>query len=277
MRDSFVFYRSFHNALSKLSDADRLAAYDALVEYGLDGLEDADGVSAAILEAFKPLIDANNRRFENGKKGGRPKILSKSQTEDGETFRNTADYKRWRDAVMTKGGNRCAKCGATSGQLNAHHIKNIYDFPELRLDVDNGIILCNTCHAEEHKKENLKITNTEPKPNLNEKCEMRNEKCEKVKDKREGRMTRPTLEELRAFCKDHKLKTDPEAFFAFYESNGWKVGKNPMKDWKAALRTWEKRETARSGTRPARSPSFSDQRSYDYGELESRLLGGGAS
>lgn len=90
-------------------------------------------------------------------------------------------------------------------------------------------------------------------------------------------MTRPTLEELRAFCKDHKLKTDPEAFFAFYESNGWKVGKNPMKDWKAALRTWEKRETARSGTRPARSPSFSDQRSYDCGELESRLLGGGAS
>lgn len=213
MRDSFVFYRSFHNALSKLSDADRLAAYDALVEYGLDGLEDAEGVSAAILEAFKPLIDANNRRFENGKKGGRPKAETTEEPK----------------------------------------------------------------HNLNETKENQDITTEEPKPNLNEKCEMRNEKCEKVKDKREGRMTRPTLEELRAFCKDHKLKTDPEAFFAFYESNGWKVGKNPMKDWKAALRTWEKRETARSGTRPARSPSFSDQRSYDYGELESRLLGGGAS
>lgn len=268
MRDSFVFYRSFHNALSKLSDADRLAAYDALVEYGLDGLEDAEGVSAAILEAFKPLIDANNRKFENGKKGGRPKTLSKSQTEDGETFRNTADYMRWRDAVMTKGGNRCAKCGATSGQLNAHHIKNIYDFPELRLDVDNGIILCNTCHAEEHKKENLKITNTEPKHNLNEKCEMRNEKGES--NKREGRFTRPTLEEIRSYSSSRGGKVDPEQFFAYYESNGWRVGKNPMKDWKAALRNWEQREKARSGTRK----SFEGQREYNYQEIERRLLGG---
>ena len=73
MRDSMVFYRSFRNALSKLPDKDRLEAYDALVNYGLDDLADAEGVSAAILEAFKPLIDSNNRKYENGKKGGRPK------------------------------------------------------------------------------------------------------------------------------------------------------------------------------------------------------------
>ena len=69
-RDSFIFYRSFKNALSKLDDADRLAAYDALTEYGLDGILNAEGVAAAIVEAFRPLIEANNRKVLNGRKGG---------------------------------------------------------------------------------------------------------------------------------------------------------------------------------------------------------------
>ena len=91
-RDSFVFYRSFKNALSKLSDADRLAAYDALTDYCLDGLEEADGVPAAIIEAFKPLIDANNKRFENGLKGGRPKsnqIETKEEPTENQTETKT--------------------------------------------------------------------------------------------------------------------------------------------------------------------------------------------
>lgn len=81
-RDSFVFYRSFKNALSKLNDADRLAAYDALIGYGLDGDDSAEGVSAALLEAFKPLMDANNKKFENGKKGGRPKKENQDETKE---------------------------------------------------------------------------------------------------------------------------------------------------------------------------------------------------
>lgn len=56
----------------------------------------------------------------------------------------------------------------------------------------------------------------------------------------------PTLEEVKAYCIERGNSVDPEAFIAFYESNGWKVGKNPMKDWKAAVRTWEKRELKRT-------------------------------
>ena len=92
-RDSFVFYRSFKNAISKLNDADRLAAYDALIEYGLDGLENAEGVSAALLEAFKPLMDANNRKYENGKKGGRPKKEENPEETTGEPNENQTETK----------------------------------------------------------------------------------------------------------------------------------------------------------------------------------------
>ena len=54
---------------------------------------------------------------------------------------------------------------------------------------------------------------------------------------------KPTIEDVRAHCTEKGYSFDPEAFYAFYESNGWKVGKNPMKDWKAAVRTWERGES----------------------------------
>lgn len=59
-------------------------------------------------------------------------------------------------------------------------------------------------------------------------------------------MPRPTLEEVKACIAERGYHVDAEAFISFYESNGWKVGKNPMKSWRAALVTWEKRTPAQS-------------------------------
>ena len=51
---------------------------------------------------------------------------------------------------------------------------------------------------------------------------------------------KPTLEEVTAYCEERQNGIDPARFIDFYESKGWKIGKTPMKDWKAAVRTWEK-------------------------------------
>lgn len=51
---------------------------------------------------------------------------------------------------------------------------------------------------------------------------------------------KPTVEEIRAYCRERNNIVDAERFYDYYESNGWKVGKNTMKDWKAAVRTWER-------------------------------------
>ena len=51
---------------------------------------------------------------------------------------------------------------------------------------------------------------------------------------------KPSIKEIRQYCIDRKNTIDPEQFFDFYESKGWMVGKNKMKDWKACVRTWEK-------------------------------------
>ena len=54
------------------------------------------------------------------------------------------------------------------------------------------------------------------------------------------RFVPPTPEEVNAYCRERNNGIDGSEFCDFYTSKGWKVGKNPMKDWKAAVRTWER-------------------------------------
>jgi len=67
-------------------------------------------------------------------------------------------------------------------------------------------------------------------------------------------MKRPTLEEVQTYIAEKGYSVDAESFIAFYESNGWKVGKNPMKSWRAALVTWQKRNANASN-----APQFNPQ------------------
>lgn len=54
------------------------------------------------------------------------------------------------------------------------------------------------------------------------------------------RFVPPTPEEVNTYCRERNNGIDGSEFCDFYTSKGWKVGKNPMKDWKAAVRTWER-------------------------------------
>ena len=50
----------------------------------------------------------------------------------------------------------------------------------------------------------------------------------------------PTLDEVIDYCNERQNNINPEQFIDYYTTNGWKVGKNKMKDWKASIRTWER-------------------------------------
>jgi len=94
MRDSTIFYRSFYDSIKLLPKRYQLAFYDALFDYMFDDVEPSKlvGGAAALFKALKPQIDVNNQRYENGKKGGRPR---KNQTEtkpkpnDNQTYNQT--------------------------------------------------------------------------------------------------------------------------------------------------------------------------------------------
>lgn len=78
-------------------------------------------------------------------------------------------------------------------------------------------------------------TNTNPNPNTNPKKE------EKQKEERAARFVPPTIEEVEAYCMKRGNGIDPGAFIDFYQSKNWMIGKDKMRDWQAAVRTWERR------------------------------------
>lgn len=169
IRESFIFYRSFYEAIKSLENEKKVEIYDAIFSYSFDQKEpNLSGVSASIFTLIRPQLDANRKRFENGCK---EKKKSKKQAKDKQT--------------------------------------------KSKVEANN-----NVNHNHNH--------------NLNEES--------KSKSKSESKFIKPALQEIQAYCQERKNNVNAEKFFDYYQANGWKVGKNPMKDWKAAVRTWEKNE-----------------------------------
>lgn len=69
---------------------------------------------------------------------------------------------------------------------------------------------------------------------------------------RETRFSPPSLPEVQAYISERGSAVDAQQFVDFYASKGWMVGKNRMKDWKAAVRTWEKRRKEEAGEQPTK-------------------------
>lgn len=88
-----------------------------------------------------------------------------------------------------------------------------------------------------------------------------------------ARFTPPSVEEVAAYCQERGNKVDPETFIDFYTAKGWKVGSQPMKDWKAAVRTWEKRRAGYSapvysGRRDPNDTTWQVKKPEDYEDWE---------
>lgn len=74
----------------------------------------------------------------------------------------------------------------------------------------------------------------------------------------------PTLEEVQAYCQERNNCVDPQRFIDYYASNGWKVGRNSMKDWKAAVRSWERKDEERQRNTQQKRDISSYIRPEDY-------------
>ena len=180
-RESFVFYRSFYEGIKELPRDIQGEVLTAIMEYGLNGVttENQKQITKAMFALIKPQLDANNQRFENGKKGGRPK----------------------------------ANCNQTVNDISFLEKKK--------------------------QKSDAAVSDLE-----NENSESPLETLQAPKEQSGGgrkKFTIPTPEEVQAYCDERKNGILGQQFCDFYSSKGWKIGKEPMKDWKAAVRTWEMR------------------------------------
>ena len=96
-----------------------------------------------------------------------------------------------------------------------------------------------------NNQNNQKIQN-----NQNAQTETETETINRKKENliKEKRFSKPTIAEIRDYCSERNNGVSAERFFDFYESKGWKVGNTPMKDWRAAVRTWERKNGVQSGS-----------------------------
>ena len=80
---------------------------------------------------------------------------------------------------------------------------------------------------------------------------------------------KPTPTEIQSYVDEHNLQIDPERFFDYYEGNGWKVGKNPMKDWKATARNWSRRNEENGGeyNKRTRVTTTNEPKTDEYADL----------
>ena len=102
----------------------------------------------------------------------------------------------------------------------------------------------------EHRARKALQGNVEVTSDVTQEIESRDKSLEIDKEQEKEKHKRfapPSVEEVNEYCQERQNGIDAEAFVDFYASKGWKVGSQPMKDWKAAVRTWEKREGGRRG------------------------------
>jgi 5-methylcytosine-specific restriction endonuclease McrA len=67
-----------------------------------------------------------------------------------ELIRRSAEYQEWRHSVFIRDKFTCVECGKVGGKIISHHIKKFSDYPELRMDLNNGVTLCEECHKKTH-------------------------------------------------------------------------------------------------------------------------------
>lgn len=223
MRDSFVFYRSFAESVKNLPPEEYKKVMQSILEYALDGKEpEQSGIEYTVFCLVKPQIDANNKRYENGKKGGRPKPSDSQELTKVEPNNNQ---------TITK------------------------------------------------PKPNNNQTVTTPEPNVyvnvNDNVNVK-KKDTSVSKEKASRFIPPTLEDIKAYCEEKGYKLDYNRFIDYYTSNGWMVGKNKMKDWRACVRNWARKDSSGCAEYPTKVSKFRNfqERSYDMDQLTRDLLGG---
>lgn len=212
--NSFVFYKSFYDAIKVAPKKHQLALYSALTCYVFENkTPQLESTSLAIWNAIKPQIDASLKRYENAKKG--------------------AEY--------GKLGGRPRKKKEDEEQDNKKPLKG-YESKTLDYDSDLDSDSDSYSDSDSDSNSNEDLDNNKP-PNP-------------LKGAAGKRFTKPSVSEIRDYCDERNNGIDAQEFFDFYEAKGWMIGRSPMKDWRACVRTWEK--NARNRNAPDRYADIDD-------------------
>lgn len=239
MKNTLIFYKDWYEAISGLSPEERLQAYEAVFGYAFDEVEPDDKFIKAATKLMLSTIDRDNGKYEQKCERNRRNVIARwKRLKEAGNASNTTEYDRIQTHTTATDNDN------DNGNDNDNDNDN-----EKKEKTPNGV-----------KKKVAAATAAPVAPQQEGKAK---------------RFARPSVEEVRAYCEERGNGVSAEAFVDFYESKGWKVGNSPMKDWRAAVRTWEKRDGR--GVRRTASPNSGVTLGVDewIDEQGNRLYGSG--
>lgn len=228
MADKISFFRSYYEAIKDFPAEEYKKAMNALFAYSFEGVDpdDLTGMTKVFFCMAKPIVDKGRVSAANGENGGRPsktdtdknqQVLDEKPTGFEENNQQVSEEKPT-GSDSPRNRSRSKEKDSGVGSKDKGLGAGIGE-GERTSEKDKGVCVGNT-------------------------------------NARARKFTPPTADEVRAYCIERHNAVDAERFVDYYQSNGWHVGKNPMRDWKAAVRTWERGDNggqsyqprARSGT-----------------------------
>ncbi len=205
------FYYEWAECIDGLSDEDYGRLVRSILAYA-EGKEETPTLSPSALMAYKFITAAINRSEQNrknGQKGGQKRVENIKKTENAEAqaeVRTTCEDE------------------PTAEQNPTLNVERVQEKPT----------------AEQNPT--LNVERAQEKPSVPEREEVKSSPAKESSipsQTPQVPLEPPSLDEVRDYFKNRKFKSNPDEFFNFYESNGWRVGQNPMKNWRASATNWE--------------------------------------
>ena len=215
-KKGFVFYKSWADAAQYISDpAERVSFYEAIIDYAANGIEPSD-LSAMAGMAFilvKPQIDANNSKSAGGRKGGRPEKPMVSACDEIEKPMVIDEHETKKPMVIDN-------CETEKPMVIENDETEKPSFKDKEKEKDK---------VKDKEKDKRGIVKGEAHS-----ASMRELKHNKA-------FNPPTLDEVRRYCSERGSNVDPDKFFEYFDTGGWKDARGqPVRNWKQKLLTWEK-------------------------------------
>ena len=256
MRDSFMFFRNMRDIIKSVPRELQLDLREAIEDYVFDGVEPTDWAFKAIIQSIKPSLEYVGRGAPKGNQNAKKDIIE--EIENNSKQIKQKNQLNGIDLIETK--KQEAETKEETKDLNNIPPKNIFSNENIILSPYEGN---ENCSSDCERRAKFEING---KKFCGQHTRIELSKLGRLDLIPTEKFIKPTIEEIKSYCLERNNGVDPQKIFDFYESKGWSVGKNKMKDWRAAVRTWEKGTAAA----PASRKNADDDAAY-WAEMERRL------
>lgn len=234
-------YTAFYKPISILSDRQLGRLFRAIFAYNLSEAVSVEDDIRMAFEFFKNQFDIDESKYqakimkcaEGGRKGGNPNF-KKGQSNP---YYSKNKGEKEDNPTLTKITQDNPTLSQINLNVNVNDNVNVSSNEDNNPHTPNGVLPLTQVSSPSDGENPLTFSEIESGLNTSENTPPPGS----APPPSQKRFVKPSVDEVRAYCTERRNGIDAQTWWDFYESKGWMVGSNHMKDWKSAVRTWEKR------------------------------------